>query len=384
VKYGRYEVVKELGKGAMGVVYKAHDPQIDRMIALKVLREDRVTSHEFVQRFLKEAMAIGRLSHPNIVTVYDVGSDHGTVFIAEEFIEGKPVDEILKQGRLEIRQVIQFGIQMADALDYAHKRGIVHRDIKPSNILIMSEGQIKITDFGIARIEDPNAPQLTHAGEILGTPYYMSPEQLMGRTIDGRSDIFSLGVILYEMSSGKRPFSGKSLPSIFHEITEKVPDSPKSLEGKIPDHLSTLILKALEKNPENRYSTGKELSEALKSIELKNETHGREKHKTKRIKSKASLIGVLALVLTVFTIAIYSWISISHEFAVIKLESEPEGAQVFLNGDLKGLTPLDLEVPLGKYELRLNKQNYYEWEAQIQIEEEGHRPIFVKLNPISF
>ena len=175
MKYGRYEIEKELGKGAMGVVFQAHDPQIDRRVALKVLRPERVTSEDFAQRFLKEARAIGRLSHPNIVTVHDVGNDHGTVYIAMEFLDGRPLDEILRENTLGLKDIVNIGIQVANSLDYAHLQHIVHRDIKPSNIMLTSEGRVKITDFGIARIEDPAAAQLTQAGEILGTPTYMSP-----------------------------------------------------------------------------------------------------------------------------------------------------------------------------------------------------------------
>ena len=195
MKYGRYEIVGELGKGSMGVIYKAHDPQIDRVIALKVLRHDRVTSEEFVKRFYKEAKAIGRLSHSAIVTIYDVGQDKGTIYIAMEFLEGPSFDGIIQERRLSPEEIVDLGAQVAEALDYAHQQGIVHRDIKPANIILTPTGQVKITDFGIARIEDPSAPQQTQAGEILGTPSYMSPEQVMGQPVDGRSDLYSLGVI---------------------------------------------------------------------------------------------------------------------------------------------------------------------------------------------
>jgi len=373
MKYGRYEVVEELGRGNMGVVYRAFDPKLRKMIALKVLREDRVTNDEYVQRFLNEAWALGRLSHSNIVIVYDVGNDHGTVFIAEELVEGKPIDQILSQGRLEIREVLQFGIKIADALHYAHEKGVIHRDIKPSNIIVNLDNQIKITDFGIARIEDPQALKMTRVGEILGTPFYMSPEQCEGRDIDRRSDIFSLGVILYEMATGNRPFNGKTLQAVFNEINQKVPESPKKLDANIPNPLSTIILKSLEKKPENRYDTAKELSEALQSIEIK--TNVEEKTTNKK-----NLLMAMLVILIISSIAGYLLIPKSK--AVLKLESDPEGARVFLNGDLKGMTPLELKIPLGKYELRLNKQNFYEWQAQIQIEEKGPTPVFIKLHPL--
>ena len=214
MKYGRYEIVKELGRGTMGVVYQAHDPQIDRMVALKVLRPDRVVSQDFVLRFLREAKAIGRISHANIVTVYDVGQDHGTIYIAMEFLEGRPLNEVIKGRTLPASEAVEMCAQVAEALGYAHSRGITHRDIKPSNIILTPDNRIKLTDFGIARIEDPEAAQQTQAGDILGTPVYMAPEQVMGQKADGRTDLYALGVIAYEMVTGKRPFGAAiSLPS---------------------------------------------------------------------------------------------------------------------------------------------------------------------------
>lgn len=215
MKYGRYEVLSELGRGSMGMVFQAHDPQIDRLIALKVLREDRLTSEDYVKRFLKEATAVGRLSHPGIVTVYDVGQDHGTIYIAMEFLQGQPLDTLSKNRACAQEDIIRIGIQAAEALHYAHERGIVHRDIKPPNIICDQAMRVKITDFGIAHIDDPEGQQMTRAGEILGTPVYMAPEQVLGQQVDGRSDIYSLGVILYELSTGQRPFQGRVWPRSF-------------------------------------------------------------------------------------------------------------------------------------------------------------------------
>ena len=201
MKYGRYEVVEELGRGTMGVVYKAHDPQIDRLVALKILRPDRVVSQDFVLRFLREAKAIGRISHPNIVTVYDVGQDHGTIYIAMEYLEGRPLNEVIKGKTLPVEEAVEICSQVAGALGYAHGKGITHRDIKPSNIILTPDNQTKLTDFGIARIEDPDAAQQTQAGDILGTPVYMAPEQVLGQKADGRTDLYALGVIVYEIIS---------------------------------------------------------------------------------------------------------------------------------------------------------------------------------------
>jgi serine/threonine protein kinase len=264
MQYGRYKILNELGRGAMGVVYKAHDPQINRIIALKMLREDRVTSNEFVQRFLKEAMAVGRLSHPGIVTVYDVGQDHGTIYIAMEFLEGMPLDELMETRQFTLDEIVSIGIQTAQALQYAHQHGIIHRDIKPPNIIYSPEGAIRVTDFGIARIEDPEGHGMTQIGQILGTPRYMSPEQAMGQDLDGRSDLYSLGVILYQLTTGKRPVQGETMAAIFHSITQDTPVSPHVLDPRLPKALSLAIMRLLEKDPANRFADGTALIAALK------------------------------------------------------------------------------------------------------------------------
>lgn len=264
LKYGRYQVLRTLGNGAMGIVYEAHDPQIDRHVALKVLRQDRLTSDTYIRRFIKEAVAIGRLSHPRIVTVYDAGQDNEAVYIAMEFLEGAPLDAVMAQRRPSLSEVVDIGCQVAEALDYAHSRGIVHRDVKPSNLLMRTDGLIKITDFGIAHIEDPAVTKQTQAGEILGTPAYMSPEQVMGKEVDGRSDLFSLGVILYEMSTGQKPFRGPTLTSILREIVDSLPRIPEGIQPELPPGFRTVIMKCLSKRPEDRYQTGRELAEALK------------------------------------------------------------------------------------------------------------------------
>ena len=264
LKYGRYKILKMLGAGSMGIVYEAHDPQIDRRVALKVLRQDRLTSEAYTRRFLKEAVAIGRLSHPRIVTVYDAGHENNAVYIAMEFLEGEPLDRLMGKMRLDLTQALDLGSQVAEALDYAHSKGIVHRDVKPSNMLLRADGLVKITDFGIAHIDNPEATSQTQVGEILGTPAYMSPEQVQGKPVDGRSDLFSLGVILYELSTGEKPFKGQSITSILREIVEGTPRGPAGIRPDLPEDISAVVMKCLSKNPEDRYQTGKELAEALK------------------------------------------------------------------------------------------------------------------------
>ena len=268
MNYGRYQIIKEVGHGSMGVVYQARDPNIDRIVALKILRQDRMTTGDFAKRFIKEAKVIGRLSHPSIVTIYDVGEDQGTVYIAMEFLEGLPLSDLMSSGRLEPDKIVDVVVQIAETLDYAHKKGVIHRDIKPSNIVIQPDGRIRITDFGIAHIEDPSGALQTQAGDIMGTPAYMSPEQVQGQKVDGRSDLFSLGVILYEMCVGSRPFgvAGKSLVTIFNEILTCEPPDPVTVSPNLPNKLADIIRKTLQKDPDKRFQTGQEISEALRNF----------------------------------------------------------------------------------------------------------------------
>jgi eukaryotic-like serine/threonine-protein kinase len=266
MNYGRYQIIKEVGRGSMGVVFQCLDPHIDRLVAVKVLRTDRVENDTFVKRFLKEAKVIGRLAHPNIVAIYDVGEEQGSVYIAMEFLEGMPLSDVVRGKLPTTREVVALGVQLADALDYAHQKGVVHRDVKPSNIVVQDDGRIKLTDFGIAHVDDSTATLQTQAGEVMGTPAYMSPEQVLSQPVDGRSDIFSLGIILYELSTGRRPFGGesKSLVTVFNEIVESTPVKPVAGALVVPGELSRLIMKALEKDPTQRFQTGREFAEALR------------------------------------------------------------------------------------------------------------------------
>ncbi len=402
MKYGRYQVKKELGRGTMGVVYQAHDPRIDRMVALKILRTDRVASEDFVSRFLKEAKAIGRLSHQNIVMVHDVGKDHGTIYIAMEYIEGVPFNTVVKEGKLDFEQIVNIGIQAALTLDHAHSKGIVHRDIKPSNIIMTQDGQIKLTDFGIARIEDPDAHQQTQAGDILGTPVYMPPEQVLGRKVDGRSDLYSLGVILYEIALKKRPFSGSNIAAIFRSITDETPELPSDIDPFLPTDFSDLILKSLEKDPAKRFQSGRQMADALKAC-LKNGADAIEKDKQPVVKkSKIPVVVIACILVAVAALSAYllprnktdgttdTRILETKEPtkpeqlpATLKMTSRPSSAQVYIDNQFKGTTPMDVKLALGKYEVRLNLPEHFEWEAQINIDEEGDTPLDVRLAPMN-
>jgi predicted Ser/Thr protein kinase len=264
---GRYEITGELGRGAMGVVYKALDPTIGRTVALKTMRLDvhGLDAQELVRRFQNEARAAGVLSHPNIVTIYDAGEQDGIFYIAMEFIEGTTLHELLMEQRvLATAEVLQLTRQICRGLDYAHSNGIVHRDIKPANIMITANGTVKIMDFGIAK----SGGQATNTGQVLGTPNYMSPEQVKGRPLDGRSDLFSLGVILYEMLTGEKPFVGQNVTTIIYKIVNETPIAPRDLDVTVHPGLSAIVTKALAKAPDDRYQTGADLVRELENYKL--------------------------------------------------------------------------------------------------------------------
>lgn len=256
-RIGRYEILRELGRGAMGVVYHARDPKIDREVAIKTIKladqADESEVEQLRERLFREARSAGKLSHPGIVTIYDVDQEDGLAYIAMEFVEGRTLDVVIKQGRVDdhvfAADVLK---QTAAALDYAHERGIVHRDVKPANLMLTSGGAVKIMDFGIARAGSSN---LTQTGAVMGTPSYMSPEQVKGEAIDGRSDQFSLGVIAYEMVTGRKPFASESVTSVIFKIVSSQPETPAALCPWISPALDAVILKSLSKAADARFES---------------------------------------------------------------------------------------------------------------------------------
>jgi serine/threonine protein kinase len=269
-KLGRYHVLEEVGRGAMGVVYKAYDPVIEREVAIKAIelafRTNTEETQVYLKRFYREAKAAGKLNHPNIVTIYDVDEDKetGTPYIVMEFLEGSSLHDTTSSGiRLGLEDTRNIILQIADALDYAHRQGIVHRDIKSANILLLDGLKVKIADFGIARIPSSD---LTQEGQFVGTPNYMSPEQIQGMPIDGRSDLFSLGVIFYMLLTGERPFFGESITAISYKIIHSDPIPARTLNPSVPEDWNRILFHLLAKDPSHRYQTGAELVEDLKLL----------------------------------------------------------------------------------------------------------------------
>jgi serine/threonine-protein kinase len=264
---GRYQVEKELGKGAMGVVYLGKDPKISRVVAIKTMalsqEFDADELEDVKTRFFREAETAGRLNHPNIVTIFDAGEEHDLAYIAMEFLKGQDLVPYTKPDNLlPLLKVMSIVARVADALAYAHTQNVVHRDIKPANVMYEpGSDMLKVTDFGIARITDSSK---TKTGMVLGTPAYMSPEQLAGKKIDGRSDLFSLGVSLYQLACGKLPFEGDSMAQLMFKITSEPPTDILSVNPDLPECVVAIINKSLAKQVEERYQTGAEMAQALR------------------------------------------------------------------------------------------------------------------------
>ena len=267
--FGRYKVIKPIGKGAMGTVYKGLDPAIDRLVALKTIRLDNIAEQdemeELRQRLIREAKAAGKLSHPNVVTIYYVGEEGSLQYIAMEYLEGSTLESLLKRGLdWDYRMLSKVMIQACEALDYAHENGIVHRDIKPANIMILEGNKVKVMDFGIARLD--KSASMTHEGTTLGTPNYISPEQLKGQPVDRRSDIFSLGVVFYEVLTGEKPFKGDTISALIYSILHTEPPRPSEINLDIPRIFDKIVAKAMVKDPDVRFQRAKEIADILRKL----------------------------------------------------------------------------------------------------------------------
>ena len=400
---GRYEVFKEIGRGAMGIVFLGRDPKIDRPVAIKCVRPHPTEEQEETRaRFQRETLALGRLIHPNIVSIFDAGKDPVTEreFIVMEYVEGVSLAELLKRGEiLSSDQIRSIGIQVCHALDFAHSKGVIHRDIKPGNILLSPDlSTAKVTDFGIARLDRSSQVQ---TDRLLGTPQYMSPEQCKGGVLDGRSDLFAVGALLYELITLQKPFPGENMTVIIHSVLTKTPPAPTAISPEIPEQLSKVVMKALEKDPDQRFSSGKEMAGAL-FFELTRKPFGREEGATLRLaqtEEKGPVfflfpirpIWILAAIFLAIA-GIFGWFTLNTPLkskasalaavrqGKIALSTHPSGAEILINGQRRGTSPLTIELPAGSHELEVKKAGHDPLEATINVQPGEEVPIDLKLS----
>ena len=326
---GRYRIHERLGRGGMATVFKAHDPGIGRDVAIKFLHASLCEEPEYRARFLSEARAAGGLSHPNIVTVHDVGEIDGRPYMAMELLDGQTLSEVIAGGvELPVRDVVVMGVQLARALDYAHSRGIVHRDIKPGNIMqVRGTKTVKVTDFGIAHIESAGSEQRTRAGDILGTPQYMSPEQAKGERLDGRSDLFSAGIVMYQMLTGQRPFRGDSLVSLAMQITNAEPKPIEQLRPEVPAAVRRIVARCLAKSPERRYGSGKELADALSKVLTEIDAAELEKSRQRIVPLRVKWAATMALIVAV-VMALTATVITQRQYAAMISQATDYGASL--------------------------------------------------------
>lgn len=280
-RIGRFHVIRELGRGSIGSVYLAHDPVIDREVAIKTFNPklSQLERRKYEEQFINEARAAGRLSHPHIVTIFDASSEGGSTYIAMEYLQGRELSRLMnKEHPFEIHEIAAIVWKVADALEYAHKNGVVHRDIKPANIFMVGDSQPKIVDFGIARAPNRVADQFAKTNDapytlfhnnLLGTPTYMSPEQACGEPADERSDVYSLGAVMYEMLTGTKPFQSRDTDKLLQMIAMKVPPAPHEVDPEVPVALSHIVMRAMSKRPEKRYQSAQEMALDIKRFLVK-------------------------------------------------------------------------------------------------------------------
>jgi serine/threonine-protein kinase len=382
-KIARYELLSKVGQGANGIVYRAQDPTIRRVVALKVLPAEPIQSStsegsrtgSTASFFEREAQAAGALLHPHIVTLYDAGRDGDWYYLAMEFVEGGTfAAEIARGGRVPIERAVDVVAVVADALDFAHEHGVIHRDIKPANLMILPDQTVKVADFGIARLASAAATMTTDM--MVGTPYYMSPEQVRGGKLDGRSDLFSLGVVLYEAITGRKPFQADSLAAILNKILTVTPEAPHEVEGSVPAELSRVVMKAVARDADDRYARGKEMAAELRRFRG---SHRRAGDATlalapaaaaPRSRARAGLLagGVVVLAATAGALVLKPRPPAPAVSGYMKTVSEPSGADVLVAGKVVGRTPYVFELPAGKYEIEFQKDGYYPNPLSVTVE----------------
>ena len=361
-KLSHYLIIEQIGAGGMGVVYRAHDEQLDRDVAIKVLPPRTLGDETPRRRFRQEALSLAKLNHPNIATVHEFNSQDGTDFLVTEYIPGITLNHKIAGGPLPAEETIALGLQLAQGLAAAHEQGIVHRDLKPSNLRLTSDGRLKILDFGLARLM-PHASDLgvtatlTQSREVTGTLPYMAPEQLRGEPADARTDLWAAGAVLYEMATGKRPFQGDTNPLLINSILNQKPETPCKLKKGIPVELENVILKALNKAPARRYQTARQLGLDLGVMRAVAPARTNLLAGNKRY---------AALAFAVIVIAALGYLIFSRGEKVVLIRTDPAGAGVTVAGQ-NCRTPCDLRLRPGRYELRVEWDGYLPVIQQVSV-----------------
>jgi TonB family protein len=360
--FGRYQVLEELGSGAMGVVYLCVDPRLTRPVAVKVIRESEhmtpAEKEQFLARFRHEAEAAGRLNHPGIVQIYDIGPS----YLVMEYLDGKALSTVMKAGHAgTVQEVCSIVLQVSDAIDYAHKHGIVHRDIKPANIMMMDDGGVKVMDFGVARLESST---LTVAGTVVGSVRYMAPEQMMGERVDARADVFSLGAVAYEMLTGRAPFPGKTITEVVGQVVHGAYVPPRQVDDRLPEELNDVFGGVFAVSPDDRYPSAMDFARDLYAASepvLGLHIGPDPDH------PPPSEVGTTMMAPTV---RLPAEAAAARE-GVLLVDSEPEGAQVYLDGKPLGATPVaGIEVSFGRHVLRIEKEGREPVSAEVEVKRE--------------
>jgi serine/threonine protein kinase len=355
----QYRVLEEIGAGGMGVVYKAEDTKLGRLVALKFLPVTLATDASALERFQREARAASALNHPNICTIYDIEEYQGHAFIAMEYLDGRTLKDLILGRTLDSEEISKLGIQIAEALSAAHSKGVVHRDVKPGNIVATVSGPVKVLDFGLAKLigsEGGNAPtrSLTESHTVTGTLPYMSPEQLRGREVDARTDIYALGVVLYEMATGRRPFTAEISPQLIDDILNTPPPLPRQVNPKISLKLEEIVLKCLEKDPEDRYQTAKEIAVDLRRMTASSSASQRLVASRPKRFGRVAQFRWAAILILALAILMIGWVFLrttyfnpSHSIAVLPLvdESKDESSQYITDGITEGVIDKLSEIP---------------------------------------
>jgi TonB family protein len=373
--FGRYQVLEELGSGAMGVVYLCVDPRLARPVAVKVIREsEHMTAPEkeqFLARFRNEAEAAGRLNHPGIVQIYDIGPS----YLVMEYLDGKALSTVLKAGQVyTVQEVCSIVLQVSDAIDYAHTHGIVHRDIKPANIMMMDDGGVKVMDFGVARLESST---LTVAGTVVGSVRYMAPEQMMGERVDARADVFSLGAVAYEMLTGRAPFPGKTITEVVGQVVHGAYVPPRQVDARLPEELNDVFGGAFAVRPDDRYPSAMDFARDLYAAAepVLHLRIGEDGASVPAAEIGTTIMSPTATSPPASATARTVRIPVEGEAGgregVVLVDSEPQGAEVYLDGKPVGATPVEgVEVSFGRHVLRIDAPGRDPVSAEVEVKRE--------------